>query len=333
MTARSKKTFEILTDEELESLPDPEWLVERLITERAAAMVFGPSGVGKSFFAINMLLSIATGTAFFGFPTRQGRVLYVAGEGHGGMKKRVQAWKRSHALARVPDAFFILNSIDLADREEVEALIAQLSEVNPAVVVFDTLAQCSSADENAAEEMRPVLQNIGLIQERLRAAVVVLHHSTKAKKEVERGSSSIRAAMDVVILLEKRATAILVVNDKQKDDEPSKGLSLRLETVELEGGTPEKPRRSAILIRAPLSGDESEVIRLTSVRRRVLEALVASEVPLASGEWQRRILGDDGQPMTRYAFQKHRSVLVEKGLAKAVARHYYAATETGRKCT
>jgi hypothetical protein len=203
--------------------------------------------------------------------------------------------------------------------------------MKPAIVIFDTLAQCSSGDENSAEEMRPILQNIALIQERLGAAVVLLHPATKNKPKVERGSSSLRAAADVVIRLERKAAAILVDNDKQKDDEASKRLSLRLETVELEGGTPEKPRRSAILTRAPLSGGESNAVGLTRVQQRVLAALVASDAPLASGEWQSRVSDDHERPMTKDAFQKHRRYLAENGLMTKAAGHYQP-TERGREC-
>jgi cytochrome c-type biogenesis protein CcmH/NrfG len=191
--------------------------------------------------------------------------------------------------------------------------------MKPAIVIFDTLAQCSSGDENSAEEMRPILQNIALIQERLGAAVVLLHHATKNKPKVERGSSSLRAAADVVIRLERKAAAILVDNDKQKDDEASKRLSLRLETVELEGGTP------------PLSGGESNAVGLTRVQQRVLGALVAFGAPLASGEWQRRVSDDHERPMTKDAFQKHRRYLAENGLVTKAAGHYQP-TERGREC-
>ena len=148
---------------------------------------------------------------------------------------------------------------------------------------------------------------------------------------MERGSSSLRAAADVVIRLEKKAAVILVENDKQKDEEESKDLCLRLETIELEGSTLEKPRRAAIVTQAPQPRDEAETMGLTRVQQRVLEALVDSDVPLASREWQNRVSDDHGQPMTRDAFQKHRRFLAENGLAKRVAGHKRGQRDPRRK--
>jgi hypothetical protein len=129
MTHNPPTMFRILSVAELERLPDPQWLVETLIAQRALGLIYGPSGAGKSFFALDMLLSIAMGTECFGLPTRQGPVVYVAGEGRGGIKKRVQAWRTSRKLPGIPDAFFVLDAIDLANRSQVEALIEKMEEV------------------------------------------------------------------------------------------------------------------------------------------------------------------------------------------------------------
>ena len=121
---------QFLSAAELEGLPDPQWLVDTLIAQRVFGLIFGPSGAGKSFFALDLLLSIATGTEFFGGVMRQGPVVVtVVGKAAVETKKRVQAWRTSRRLERIPDAFFVLDAIDLGNRSHVEALIAKMEEV------------------------------------------------------------------------------------------------------------------------------------------------------------------------------------------------------------
>ena len=51
------------------------------LPERSFTMMYGAPGTGKSFLAIDMALSVANGLPWHGYETKQGAVLYIAGEG------------------------------------------------------------------------------------------------------------------------------------------------------------------------------------------------------------------------------------------------------------
>jgi hypothetical protein len=51
----------LLTADELDGLPDPRWLVDGILPERAIAVLYGQPGIGKSFLALDWAFSIAAG--------------------------------------------------------------------------------------------------------------------------------------------------------------------------------------------------------------------------------------------------------------------------------
>src|SRR5262249_46295895 len=83
----------LLTLADLDNLPDPEWLVDGLVGQNALVVLFGPPGVGKSFLALDLALSIATGRPWLGRKTTQGGVVYVYAEGTSELKHRAAAWR------------------------------------------------------------------------------------------------------------------------------------------------------------------------------------------------------------------------------------------------
>src|SRR5690349_17983852 len=72
-------------------VPAP-YLVKRLLGPGELTVLFGQSGHFKSVLAIDLALSVASGNDFHGLKARRAAVVYVAGEGHGGLRKRLRAW-------------------------------------------------------------------------------------------------------------------------------------------------------------------------------------------------------------------------------------------------
>src|SRR5688572_14848212 len=92
------KQFKLLTYPELEALPDPEWLIDSIMQVDSQVTLYGPSGEGKSFVALSMALTIATGLTWLGHQVKKGPVIYVAAEGGRGIRKRVTAWMKHHGV-------------------------------------------------------------------------------------------------------------------------------------------------------------------------------------------------------------------------------------------
>jgi hypothetical protein len=211
----------------------------------------GDSKAGKSFFALELALCVAFGRDLFGLPTKKGGVVYQVGEGLLGFKKRLRAWRAYYGADFTREVPFRLfqRGIDIyRDFDQVDALIeeilqhAALFDVPLRLVVIDTLAKASiGADENAVKDMGVVMRNVEKINERTGAHVMLIHHLTKGG--VVRGSTSVYAGVDQVLLLTRdEQTKLRTLSlDKQKDDEEGVSLSFELEKVAL--GTDEDGRQ------------------------------------------------------------------------------------------
>src|SRR4051812_48434552 len=79
--------------------PSP-WLVEGVLRETSVAMLYGKRGCYKSFVALGLAGSVATGLPWHGHAVRNaGLVVYVAAEGGGGMVQRARAWAEQQTVA------------------------------------------------------------------------------------------------------------------------------------------------------------------------------------------------------------------------------------------
>src|SRR5262249_54949721 len=96
-----KRRFALMSVKELMELPPTEWLVQGFIEQGVLAVMYGESGHGKSFVALDWALSIATGSRWNGNDVVAGSVLYVVAEGGRNIRKRVMAWLEEHDIEDV----------------------------------------------------------------------------------------------------------------------------------------------------------------------------------------------------------------------------------------
>jgi AAA domain-containing protein len=294
------------------------------------AGLYGPSRHGKSFVALAWALCVATGRDWFGRATSKGAVIYVAAEGGRGIRKRVQAWMLDHGLSDVPDAFFVLDAVQVTDdddlRELAERIVARGLQLK--LIVFDTLARCFiGGDENSAKEMGGFVAGIARLQ-KFTGATVLVHHSGKGTKEsksheIERGSSAFRAAADVMVSVSMDKDRIITVkNNKQKDDEEFQPMKLRLEQVPVGSGFDQTTSCVLRLEGRVLARAQTLPLHL----RMTLEALASCPNGEASiHQWRARTLS------TERTIHTHRRELAEKGLVEArQPKGHYAITEKGR---
>lgn len=74
----------------------PEWLVQSILRRNTIGTMFGESGCRKTWLAIDLALSVATGTAFLGrIKVKQGKVFYVISEGADDFEDRAAAWAKT----------------------------------------------------------------------------------------------------------------------------------------------------------------------------------------------------------------------------------------------
>jgi RecA-family ATPase len=62
----------LLSLNDLVRLRDPEWMVDGLVGENALVELFGKPGAGKSFLALDLAMSVATGEPWLGQTPNRG---------------------------------------------------------------------------------------------------------------------------------------------------------------------------------------------------------------------------------------------------------------------
>lgn len=225
--------------------PEQAWLVSGFLTMRDKSVIAGESKSGKTFLALEVALDVAFARQLFGLKVKPGGVIYQAGEGAAGCKKRLRAWRQFYGVEYTHDVPFVLlqKPIDIYNDRTGEKTDELIKEINAhaatfnvplGLVVIDTLAKATpGADENSIKDMGPVMSNVDRIQDATHAHVMLIHHLSKEGRV--RGHGSVYANCDQVLLVTRdEATKVRTVKlDKQKDDEEGVEISFELKRVVL----------------------------------------------------------------------------------------------------
>lgn len=224
----------------------PDWLVRDLIPRQSILMLYSREGVGKSFFTLALLASVASGTPFLGRAVKQGLALYVTCEGVRHIGHRLEAWLtqtniEAH-LEKFP--FYAFGEPIPINTEEglahLRVILGALGFQRPAVVAFDTLASCSpSMDENSSQDVGRLLATCDWLL-RSGASVILVHHSRK-KGDAARGHTSLPGAVHTILRLDRLNTDLIRVScEKQKDGQPFKPFEAQLKVVPLTDRDPDE---------------------------------------------------------------------------------------------
>lgn len=240
---QDRPDFQFIPVADLKYRP-PEFVVEDLLEAETLGLIFGDPGCGKSFLAVDLALSVASGTPFHGRAVKRGAVFFIAGEGHNGLARRFAAWSKARGtpLEGVPmfkserAAQFLDGASAKAVADAVEALAKHHGQ--PRLIIVDTLARNFGAgDENSTQAMSEFVAAIDDLMARFPgSSVLIVHHSGHADKQRARGAMALPGALDQEFRVEKDGPTMRLSCTKMKDAEPPADLYFSLEPVELDGG-------------------------------------------------------------------------------------------------
>lgn len=249
--------------------PEVEWLWDGWLTLQDKSIIGGESQSGKSFFAINLGMSIARYAGFLGSETEGGLVCYQAGESARGARRRLRAYRVEHQLSSDVDIPFVLLSkrIDLFSKDggdvqglidEVRAWQAYYFQHPLRWLCIDTLARAAiGAEENSAKDMGIVLDNMDRLEQALGCAVTAVHHMN-ANGQKLRGSTAVYANVEQVLAISRDpANGIRTLKAaKMKDD--ADGGSLRFELKVHKLGIDKRERDITSCVVMPAGWKEAE---------------------------------------------------------------------------
>lgn len=193
--------------------PTP-WLVRSLWSEQAVGFVAGTPKSCKSWFGLDLAISVASNTPCLDrFEVQQpGRSLvYLAEDSLPQVRRRIAGICQHRRLdLQTLDLFVVTSpSLRLDSAEDQARLDATLADLRPRLVLLDPLVRLHHIDENSAAEISALLGGLRLLQRKYRAAIAVVHHIGKRSHsqlgQALRGSTDLHAWSDsAAYLLRKR---------------------------------------------------------------------------------------------------------------------------------
>jgi len=265
------KTYKPFKIESWQSVKDEpiKWLIQDVIPDQSLVALFGPPASFKSFHAMSIAECIASGRPWMGKEINgSGPVLYIAGEGYGGIGARIAAIKQHHKTPDSAQLYVVRSMINLRSSVDdftnlvlaIDELV-QLIGVQLRMIVIDTLARSfGGGNENNSDDMGVYIQSLGKIQNRYKCSLMLLHHAGKDSSKGLRGHSSLLAAADtsMEILRFTESMKGQIIMSKQKDGEDGQRYGFEAITVDIDRSELGLENGSSLVIEASDVGDTKD---------------------------------------------------------------------------
>jgi len=219
------------------AIPDePTWLIETLWASQAVGLIGGAPKSCKSWLALEMALSVASGRPCLGSfePRQTGPVLLYAAE-----DSPRQVRRRLEGLAQVRRVDFgalgvhlILEpALRLDLPEDLQRLDDAVVSHTPRLLILDPFVRLHRIDENSAAEVSALLADLRSLQRRRQVAIVLVHHTRKSNGEAAgpalRGSGDLHAWGDSNLYLRRNGDD-LVLSSEHRWARAGEPMALRL---------------------------------------------------------------------------------------------------------
>lgn len=315
-------TIKLLSHSEMiAERPTRSMLVDGLLPRPGIGEIYGPTGVGKSWVVQGLGYCVGLGRPFLGRAVQQGAVVYCAAEGFHGLPPRLRTLADDAGvdLARDPDppVYFTGEAIPFYDEHRLAELVAAITDakLEVALIILDTLAahQASGFDENDTPHMTAAVNGMSRLARETGALVLAVHH-TGWDQSRERGNSSLRAGMDVVLSVSRKRTQLTLKVEKARDFAEPDPISLAL----VKSG-------EGLVLRAleTVREDGPDQTELTPFQSRVLAALVRTKCPARFSLWLQ------AAGIAKSSFNDVRNALILNGLVHQTPKGLYEITEAG----
>jgi AAA domain len=178
-----------------------EWLIEGLWSTEAVGIIGGEPKCGKSFLALDLAVSVASGTPCVRrFPTREAGsvLLYAAEDAWHIVRQRLEgiACAAGVNFASLNVHVITVPTLRLDRSVHQQALQATVAHLQPKLLVLDPFVRLHAIDENVAGEVAPLLAYLRSLQRHHHTAVALVHHARKGAAH-ERGGQALRGSSEL----------------------------------------------------------------------------------------------------------------------------------------
>ncbi|RYY23985.1 MAG: AAA family ATPase [Sphingomonadales bacterium] len=212
-------------------------LIEGFIYRNTVGGITGPAGSCKTFLAVSMAGSIASGIPWMGRKVARGVVFYITGEGAHGLRKRLSGWCSHYNVDQSLPVLIADRLPPLCDLASANALTEAICHeaskaykrdaLEPMLVIIDTLALAmAGTDENNAADIAKIRQSIQHLQNVACCAVQIIHHTGHSKSQRARGSSAYSAWLDSEHLVKSHGDVVTIKAIKARDWELASDINL-----------------------------------------------------------------------------------------------------------
>jgi hypothetical protein len=198
--------------------PQTQWLVEELWTEQAVGILGGEPKCCKSFLALDVAVSVASGAACLRqFPVRRhGPVLlFPAEDSLAVVRQRLDgiATAAQVAFASLPVDVITAPALRLDTAADRERLANTVQSLKPTLLILDPLIRLHRVDENDASQIAALLSYLRELQRKFQLAVMLVHHARKDSQasrpgQALRGSSELHGWGDSNLYMRRKGSQL-----------------------------------------------------------------------------------------------------------------------------
>jgi hypothetical protein len=192
---------------------EQDWLIESVWGKSAVGIVGGQPKCMKSWFGLEMAVSVATGTPCLErFPVKEAgpTLVFLAEDALPNVRDRIDGLcRRRKRRIDDLDLFVITEPVlrldDQACREKLERTVERYA---PKLLLLDPLIRLHRLSENDSQEISGLLGHLRELQRRHGVSVVLVHHASKRHRahpgQSLRGSSDLHAWTDTTAILVRK---------------------------------------------------------------------------------------------------------------------------------
>jgi len=274
------------------------WLVRGVWGHRAHGVVGGAPKVGKSWFGLDIAVSVASGTPCLGHFAVDDpgtslvylavddpgtSLVYLAEDDEQDVRSRLDALCIHRGLEfDALDVRVITVPVLRLDREhDRQRLVATLEQHRPRLLLLDPLVRIHRLDDNSAMDISGLLGFLTEVRRRYEMAVVLVHHTSKKHRarpgQSLRGSSDLHAWGASNAYLTQRRDELVLTLEHRAAPSPEP-FALRLVS-----------RSDGTATHLEVAGVPNDTDRVSALTERVLDLLKNARQPLLRKELRERL--------------------------------------------